>query len=382
MNHLARRMRNRTALRLAVPTAVALGVLTAIAGAADAPPLGPLPPVPEPPDNPTTAAKVELGKKLFWDGRLSGNGTMPCMACHRPDLGWGTGTPISFGYTGNQHWRNSQTIYNSAYYNKGFWDGSVTSLEAQALSAATGAVGGNGDPAMMETRLRLVPEYVTAFKEVFGTEWPQINDAWKAIAAFERTIVSDPNKVPLDRYINGDKSAIGEAAKRGMALFQGKAGCIRCHNGPLLSDQNFHKLGVPENPVFKEDPLYQITLRWEVYQKGVPEAGYRSADRDLGLYYVTKNPRDADKFRTPSLRELKYTAPYMHNGVFAALEEVVAFYDAGGGVAGADRELQPLHLAPAEKKDLVEFLNSLSLDQPMVIEDPPLPETAPLPKGK
>src|SRR6516225_5916618 len=160
MIDLCSRSRTSRLIRLALVYAVVLGGLTVVAHAADYPPLGPLPPVPDPPDNSTTPAKVELGKKLFWDGRLSGNGSMPCVACHRPDLGWGTATPISFGYTGNQHWRNSQTIYNSAYYNKPFWDGSVTSLESQALSAATGAVGGNGDPAMMEMRLRFAPEYV------------------------------------------------------------------------------------------------------------------------------------------------------------------------------------------------------------------------------
>lgn len=368
--------------RLVVLQAALIGGLTAAASAADYPALGPLPPVPDPPDNPTTPAKVALGKKLFWDGRLSGNGSMPCVACHRPDQGWGNGIAISFGYTSNQHWRNSQTIYNSAYYSKIFWDGSVPSLEIQAQAAATGAVGGNGDPVMMEMRLRAVPEYVEAFKKAFGT-WPNINDAWWAIAAFERTIVSDSKKVPFDRYMNGDKSAISDAAKRGFELFKGKANCMACHNGPLLSDQEFHNLGVLLNSVFKQDPLYQITFRYEVYAKGVSEPTYRSADNDLGYYFVTKNPKDKGKFRTPTLRELKYTGPYMHDGVFDTLEQVVEFYDKGGGDdPNKDPLLKPLHLSVSEKKDLVEFLNTLSMDQPLLMEDPKLPDAAPFPKGE
>ena len=250
----------------------------------------------------------------------------------------------------------------------------MPSLEAQAPAAAQGAVAGNGDDAMMEMRLRFVPEYVRGFRDVFGTEWPQINDAWRAIAAFQRTIVSDPAKVPFDRYKNGDEAALSEEAKRGLALFEGKAGCIVCHNGPLASDQRFYDLGVPLNPLFEEDPLYQITLGWELYQKGMSEAVYRGGDRDLGRYHVTKKPGDERKFRTPSLRELRWTEPYMHNGVLATLEEVVDFYAAGGGES-AQNALQPLDLSDQEKADLVAFLESLSMDEPLIVDEPELPET-------
>ena len=366
-------MSKRTILSLAVMAAAGLLGTSALAG--EHPPLGPLPPVSAPADNPTTPAKVELGRKLFWDGRLSGNGAMPCVACHQPELGWETNGPISMGYPGTIHWRSSQTIYNSAYYNKLFWNGSVTSLEGQAQAAAEGAVAGNGDTAMMEMRLAFVPEYVQSFKDVFGTEWPMVNDAWKALAAFQRTIVSDPKKVPFDRHAMGDKAALSEPAKRGLELFNGKAGCISCHNGALASDQKFHKTGVPQPKAFAEDPVQQITQRWQAYQKGMSEKTYRSADRDHGLYYVTKRPGDDGKFRTPSLRELKYTAPYMHNGVFETLAEVVAFYNKGGGEGSV---LKPLGLTDAEGKDLVAFLESLSMDQPLLIEEPKLPPTKPL----
>jgi len=346
-------------------------------GAASVPPLGPLPPVPVPADNPMSPEKVALGKQLFFDARLSGDGSSPCVICHLPQLGWGDGRPISRGYPGTQHWRNSQTIINSAYYDKIFWDGSVTSLETQAPSAAEGAVAGNGDPAMMEMRLRFIPEYVKRFKQVFGTEWPRITHAYQAIAAFERTIVSDPRKVPFDRYMSGDKQALSPSTLRGLGLFTGKAACIQCHNGPLASDQKFHALGIAENEVFKSDPLYQITHRWEQYQKGVDEKRYREADLDMGLYYVTKNPKDIGRFRTPSLRELKYTAPYMHNGVLVTLDEVVEFYNVGGG-QGPNKTplLKPLGLTDAEKKDLVAFLEALSMDAPLEMEALPLPDYA------
>lgn len=371
-------MIKRKILPTSLAATAALTVIVA-ARAGEYPALGPLPPVPIPADNPMSPAKVELGKKLFFDGRLSGNGEMPCSACHRPDLGWGTGGAISFGYPGTTHWRNSQTILNAAYYTKLFWDGSSVSLEAQAWSAANGAVAGNGDDAMMEMRLAFAPEYRKTFKQVFGADWPMLNDAWKAIAAFERTLVSDPRKVPFERYMMGDKNAISEDAKRGLALFQGKAACITCHNGPLLSDDKYHRLGAPEPKEFKEDPLQQITVRWEVYQKGAPESVYRAISDDLGLYYTTMRPADMRKFRTPSLREIKYTGPYMHNGAFATLQDVIAFYNRGGG---PDSELKPLGLSEAEASDLLAFLDTLSMDEPLVVKDPDLPATAPLTEGR
>ena len=356
-------------------TALAASLLSATAQEAAFPALATLPPPPVPVDNPMSPEKVALGEKLYWDGRLSGNGAMPCSACHLPDLGWGTGGPISFGYPGTQHWRNSQTILNSAYYNKLFWEGSSTSLEVQAPDAAEGAVAGNGDTAMMEMRLRFVPDYVRDFKAVFGTDWPNIAQAWMAVAAFQRTVVTDASKVPFDRYLAGDGSALSDAAKRGMEVFNGKAGCISCHNGALVSDQKFYNTGVADAPEWQDDPLYQITFRWELYQKGMPEQTYRTTGSDLGLYHVTKRPEDKGKFRTPSLRELRWTGPFMHNGVITTLPEVVAFYNAGGG-KGQTAGLKPLGLTDAEQADLVAFLEALSMDEPLIMDEPELPATA------
>ena len=344
------------------------------------PPLGPLPPVPVPADNPMSDAKVALGKLLFFDARLSGDASTSCASCHSPESGWGDGGDLSRGYPGTQHWRNSQTILNSAYYAKLFWAGESTSLEAQARSAATGNVAGNGDTMMMEERLRQVPEYVKRFREVFGTPWPTIDDAWRAISAFERTVVSKANDVPFDRLMKGDKKALPEGAKRGLALFQGKAGCVQCHNGALLSDEDYHNIGVPRNPAFEEDPLRQITLRYQHVIRGVPESVYRKADRDLGLFYTTKREADKGRFRTPSLRELKYTAPYMHNGAFFELEEVIDFYDEGGGEdANKSPLIRKLGLSDEEKEDLLAFLESLSSDEPLLMKPPELPPYAAMP---
>ena len=336
------------------------------------PPLGPLPRVPVPPDNPMTPAKVELGRLLFFDPRLSGDMSTPCSRCHVPAEGWATDSPLSPGYPGTQHWRNSQTIVNAAYFSKLFWEGSSLSLERQAPSAAGGNLAGNGDAIMMQERLAQAPGYVRRFKEVFGIDRPGILQAWMAIAAFERTLISDPAKVPFDRYVKGDPNALSDEGKRGLALFVGKAGCIQCHNGPLGSDEGYHNLGLPEHPLFQTMPLAQVSHRYEQYIKGVTEARYRAADRDLGLYYVTKRPEDIGKFRTPSMRELKYTAPYMHNGLFRTLEEVIDFYDIGGGPApGKSPLLKPLGLTTQEKHDLKTFLESLSSDQPPHVMDVP-----------
>ncbi|MEK6717896.1 MAG: cytochrome c peroxidase [candidate division NC10 bacterium] len=369
----------------AIPILLLAGLLLAGGLAADSvtgqtqkfPALAPLPPVPVPRDNPMSEAKVELGKMLFFDPRLSGDASTSCASCHKPETGWGDGGDVSRGYPGTQHWRNSQTVLNAAYYAKLFWAGEVTSLESQADAAASGNVAGNGDGMMMEERLRQVPDYVRRFKAVFGTERPLIRDAWMAIAAFERTLVSKPENVPFDRFMKGDAKALTEEAKRGLGLFLGKAGCVQCHSGPLLSDESYHNLGVPKNPVFEEDPLRQITLRYQHVIRGVPEKVYRSADRDLGLYYTTKQEQDKGKFRTPSLRELTYTAPYMHNGVFFTLEEVIEFYDkAGGDEPNKSPLLKPLKLTAEEKKDLLAFLLSLSSDKPLIVPQPALPDYA------
>ena len=351
-----------------------------VAMAAEVPPLAPLGDPPIPPDNPQTAAKVALGKMLFWDPRLGGDASTACASCHEPTQGWAFSDDLSRGYRGTVHWRNSQTVVNAAYLGKLFWAGAAASLERQAPSAAKGAVAGNGENDVMEARLAFIPEYRKRFKEVFGDIWPKIGNAWRAIAAFERTLVQ--TDTPLDRYLRGDKSALSAQQIRGMALFNGKGNCIACHNGALSTDQKYYNLGVPPAERWEEDGLAQITFRYEQYAKGVPQEMYRKIKDDAGLYYRTKEDADKGKFRTPSLRYTLYTAPYMHNGSFWDLREVVEFYNAVGGENEFSENktplIKPLGLSDEEIDDLVAFIEAFSGPE-IEVEAPKLPQYAPLP---
>lgn len=339
--------------------------------------LGP-PPIPA--DNPMTPEKIELGKLLYFDPILSGNYGMACAACHRPEAGWAVQAPISFGYPGTTHWRNSQTIINSAYYGKLFWAGSSKSLEGQARSAARGGVAGNGEDDMMEARLAFVPEYRERFRDVFGDDWPSVRHAYMAIAAFERTLVQ--TDTPFDAYMRGDDAALTDQQKQGLELFAGKAGCVTCHNGPLLTNEAYYNLGVPRYDGWETDELAQITFRFELLAKGVTEEKYRKYKDDPGLYFRTKQEADLGKFRVPSLRYTKYTYPYMHNGMLETLRDVVVFYNEGGGenefAATKTGMIQPLGLDDGEIDAIVAFLESLSGDE-ILIDDPELPTMQPLP---
>ncbi len=342
--------------------------------------LAALGPPPIPADNPMSPEKIELGKMLYFDPILSGNNGMPCSACHRPEAGWAIQDKISFGYPGTTHWRNSQTIINSAYYGKLFWAGSSKSLEGQARSAARGGVAGNGEDDMMETRLAFVPEYRERFRDVFGDDWPSVRHAYMAIAAFERTLVQ--TDTPFDEYMRGDDDALSDQQKQGLELFAGKANCIACHTGPLLTNEAYYNLGVPRYDGWEEDELAQITFRFELLAKGVTEEKYRKYKDDPGLYFRTKQESDLGKFRVPSLRYTKYTFPYMHNGMLETLRDVVVFYNDGGGEndfsASKTDMIQPLGLNDEEIDALVAFLESLSGEE-ILMDDPELPEMEPLP---
>jgi cytochrome c peroxidase len=357
---------------------------TMVMAQGDFPPLAPLGEPPIPSDNPQTDAKIELGKILFWDPRLGGDASTACVTCHEPEQGWAFGDALSRGYPGTVHWRNSQSVINSAYLGQLFWAGSAASLEKQAPSAAKGAVAGNGENDVMESRLAFIPEYRERFNDVFGTEWPLIGDAWRAIAAFERTLIV--NDTPLDLYLAGDESALSEEQIAGMELFNGKAGCIQCHNGAQATDEKYYNLGVPTAERWQDDGLAQVTFRYEILAKGVTQEMYRELKEDPGLYFRTKEKADLGKFRTPPLRYTLYTAPYMHNGSFWDLEEVVEFYNAGGGsndftdgtMASSKTDLiKPLGLDEDEVENLVAFLEAFSGDE-LEVEAPKLPPYAPL----
>jgi cytochrome c peroxidase len=247
--------------------------------------------VPAPRENPTTPEKVALGRKLFFDPRLSGDNSMSCATCHDPEKAFGDGLPRAKGTGGKELARNTPTVLNVGFFERLFWDGRAASLEEQALEPIRSPDEMNQDLDQLERELNALPEYAEPFREVFGTPVTREGIA-RALAAYQRTLVTGPS--PFDHYLAGDEEALSEAARRGMELFVGEAGCVRCHHGPLLSDGKFYRLGV--------------------------------ASRDEGRAAVTGDREDTGKFRTPSLRNVAQTGPYMHNGSMKTLEEVVQFY--------------------------------------------------------
>lgn len=294
-----------------------------------------------PKDNPTTPAKVELGKKLFFDPRLSGDNTMSCATCHMPDKAYGDGLALSPGAEGKPLERHTQTCLNVGFFNTFFWDGRAASLEEQALGPIQSTVEMNQDLDALETELAAIPGYVTEFKEVFGTT-PNKEGIAKALAAFQRTLVTEPS--PFDRFLAGDKDALSAEAKRGLELFRGEAGCIECHHGTLLSDGKFYRLGV--------------------------------SFKDEGRAKITGKKEDRYRFRTPSLRNIAETGPYMHDGSQKTLDDVVTFYFRGIPDSGPDGlSLDTASLDGVSFSDIppmVEFLKSLSGKAPK-ITPPKLP---------
>ena len=360
----------KNACRLAVLTVLVL--LTAGSVAAE-------PPAPLPPLAAGKPEQVELGKLLFFDPRLSGDGGFSCDTCHDPAKGWGDDRALSAGYPGSEYFRNSQTLLNAAHYKRNYWDGRMAGSDLATLvrDHLTEAHFMQVDGRLVTERLKQVPEYVDGFGKAFGAE-PSFGRTINAVASFVRTLTS--RNAPVDRFLTGDASALSEGARLGFELFRSKAGCVQCHDGRLFSDEKFHGLGVPDQPDVFADPFRHISFRRFFRTLGAP--GVEAYTSDPGLYGVTKIRADWGKFRTPSLREVSRTAPYMHNGTLATLEAVVAFYNAGGGAhPNKSPLLRPLGLTPGEQRALVEFLKGLSGD-PIVIERPELPDYQPRALGK
>jgi cytochrome c peroxidase len=209
-----------------------------------------------------------------------------------------------------------------------------------------------------------VPEY-NAMWQKFRKDDINGMRVFNVVGEFVKSVTS--KNAPIDKYLKGDQGALDGTQQEGYALFKGKANCASCHNGPLGSDGNLHKTGVPENPAVTAEPLRHITMARHYATSGLPN--YMNTHDDVGFQAISKNPKDKGKFATPSIRDLKYTAPYMHNGMFKTLDEVVDFYSKGGG---AGSELKPLNLSDSEKRALVAFLESLSGD-PVVVDKPKLP---------
>jgi cytochrome c peroxidase len=311
--------------------------------------LEPFKSVPEPKNNPQTPDKIELGKKLFFDRRLSGDGTMSCASCHIPEQAFTDGQEISMSYPTTKNWRNSPTLINVGLYKYLFHDGRVNTLEDQALFPMMSAFEMNQNLDFLEEEIRVVPEYVESFKKVFGGE-PDRQRIAMAIAAFERTLHSI--NVPYDKFLRGDIKVLSADALKGYEVFRGKGKCIECHHGVNLSDDRFHALNVPESQALKNDPQVISTMRFVAKVYHYPD--YRTLREDPGRYLITKKKEDWKAFRTPTLREISKTAPYMHNGVFSTIDEVIDFFDRGGGKGNV--LLKPLNLGEDEKKYLKTFL--------------------------
>jgi cytochrome c peroxidase len=292
-------------------------------------PLG-LTPVIWPKDNPYSPEKAELGRFLYFDTRLSADGTVSCATCHNPDFGFSDGKPVSTGIKGQKGGRNSPTVLNRAYSQHQFWDGRAASLEEQAKGPMANPIEMGHTLDGVVARLRSIPGYVALFEKAFGTRDFDIDHVAKAIATFERTILSGNS--PYDRYKAGDKKALTKSQIRGMDVYFKKAKCDQCHEGINFTTNAYHNLGV----------------------------GMDKPNPDVGRYEVTKDPKDWGAFKTPTLRDLTRTAPYMHDGSLATIEDVVAFYNKGGEWnKNLDERMKPLRLSNQEFDDLVAFLKAL-----------------------
>ena len=325
--------------------------------------------------NPMTKGKVELGKQLYFDQRISKDGTVSCATCHNPEKGWTDNLSGSIGIRGQKGSRNAPTVLNTVFGLTMFWDGRAPSLEGQAQGPVQNKIE-MGDQSYKEIieRLRTIPGYREQFRKVFGTD-VTLDGVAKAIATFERTVLTGNS--PYDRYDQGDSpeslKILSEGAKRGMVLFGlrlrqddefrpgvalKKAECTSCHAGANFSDEQFHNLGV-----------------------GWDEKARKFVD--LGRFVITpvgaKNNAEIGAFKTPTVRDITRTAPYMHDGSETTLEAIVEFYNKGGnGNPHLDPAMKPLNLTPQEKADLVEFMKSLTGEETKVA----LPTLPPGPDGK
>ncbi|MGE0378180.1 MAG: cytochrome-c peroxidase, partial [Planctomycetaceae bacterium] len=307
-------------------------------------PLG-LKPVTHPEDNPSSEAKVALGRQLYFDTRLSQDNSVSCASCHDPAKGWSNGEAFATGVRGQKGGRSAPTVINTAYNYFQFWDGRAGSLEEQALGPIANPIEMALPLDEAVSKLNGIAGYREQFQKTFGTDVTQEGIA-KAIAAFERTVIS--GDAPYDQFVAGDKGAMSLPARHGRTLFFGKAHCSACHVGPNFTDNAFHNLGVN-------------------IDRDQPDVGRQAISNLLG---------DRGSFKTPTLREIARTAPYMHDGSLQTLEEVVAYYNKGATPnSQLDEELAPLNLSPAEQQDLVTFLKEgLSSESYPVVEAPELPQ--------
>jgi cytochrome c peroxidase len=284
-----------------------------------------------PADNPMTAEKVELGKKLYFDARLSLDGTVSCATCHNPSLGFADGRSRAIGIYGQEFRRSAPTLINRLFSMVQFWDGRAKTLEEQVPQPIQNEQEMRNTKENLERTLRATTEYREEFQRIFGTD-VTLDGIAKAIAAFERTLISGDS--PVDRFRAGDTTVLSPSARRGLALFESdRVNCIKCHLGPNFTDEKFHNTGVGQD---RREP-------------------------DLGRFEQTKNDTDRGAFKTPTLRDMSRTAPYMHDGSVRTLMNVINFYNQGGTAnQNLSQHMRPLKLTEQQKEDLVAFLRALT----------------------
>lgn len=293
-------------------------------------PLGLLP-VQWPKDNPYSPEKAELGKLLYFDARLSADNTVSCASCHSPKYAFTDGAPVSTGIRGQKGGRSAPTVINRAYSLAQFWDGRAPTLEEQAKGPIANPIEMGETHENVVAKLKGIAGYRSLFAQAFGSGEISIDLLAKAIATFERTVLS--GNAPYDRYKAGDRKAMTPEQVRGMKVYFDKAKCDQCHEGINFTSNAYHNLGV----------------------------GMDKPNPDLGRYAVTKSSADRGAFKTPTLRDIARTAPYMHDGSLKTLEEVVDFYDKGGiPNTNLDEKIKPLKLTVQERKDLVAFMQALN----------------------
>jgi cytochrome c peroxidase len=298
-------------------------------------PLG-LPSVPWPADNPYSSKKAALGKLLYFDKRLSSDGTVSCASCHVPEYAYTDGKALSVGINGHLGTRNAPTVVNAAYQSHLFWDGRAASLEEQCLGPLANPKEMTDDRDVhlahrnCHERILAIPGYRLLFFEAFGSETFSMKEVAQAMATFERTLLS--GNAPFDRYRAGDHSSMSILQIQGLAVFE-RVGCANCHGGFNFTDGRFVNIGVGMD---KEHP-------------------------DLGRYEISKEERDRGAFKIPTLREVAHTAPYMHDGSLKTLAEVVEYYNSGGtSNSHLSPLMQPLKLSDEDKKALMCFMEALS----------------------
>ena len=309
--------------------------------------IGPNPAVPVPADNPQTSLKIALGKVLYFDTRISKDNTISCATCHHPQKGWSDEGPTSVGIHGQKGGRRAPPVSNAAYLPLQFWDGRAQTLEEQAKGPIENPVEmGSTHEAMIST-LADLEGYTAEFEQVFGPGPVTVDNVAKAIAAFERTVVTTDS--PFDRFVRGDENALTPLEKKGLEVFNGKGHCTACHWGSNFSDGRFHNLGAKQTG---------------------PQA------TDNGRFDVTKDPADMRAFKTPTVRDAALRPPYMHSGGEATLRDVVVFYNSGGSRQdkNLDPLMVPLGLSGREVEALVAFMTrAMTSLNPDVADVKPVP---------